>query len=136
MQQVYHRAVLEQVLSEHRALNGRLEEFARGLFDAAHRAEAEGRLRELVIAIGMHFGFEESLMEDRDYAAYEHHRRQHLGIMTELGLLLDRIEGGEDSAGLARSADLLARWYGDHVGDSDQALLDWLAAAAEVPNGS
>lgn len=67
-------------------------------------------------------------MEDGGYALFDHHRRQHLGIMTELGLLLDRIESGEDLVGAARNADLLARWYREHMALSDRPLLDWLAS--------
>jgi hemerythrin-like metal-binding protein len=120
--------VRDQLDAEHAALFVQLESFAQQLFDPAQRVQAGDSLRELLIGIGMHFGFEESLMDEGGYAEFEHHRRQHLGIMTELGLLLDRVETTDDPAGAARSADLLAQWYREHVAHSDRALLDWLAS--------
>ncbi|MEW6164275.1 MAG: hemerythrin family protein [Pseudomonadota bacterium] len=122
--------VLDQLNAEHAAVAEQIERFAAQLFDPERRAAAADSLRELLIDIGMHFGFEESLMEGDAYADLEHHRRQHLGIMTELGLLLDRVAAGGDPAGTARSADLLGQWYREHVETSDQALLAWLSAAA------
>jgi len=123
-----HPRVMEQLDREHAELVVRLDAFARRLFGAEGRDEAADDLRRLIIDIGMHFGFEESLMEDGGYAGFEHHRRQHLGIMTEFGLLLDRVESGDDPAAVARGTDWLAHWYREHVAQSDKALLDWLAS--------
>lgn len=122
--------VFEQLGREHAALVVQLDRFAHLLFDPAGRVQVEDSLRELLIDIGMHFGFEESLMEDGGYADFEHHRRQHLGIMTELGLLLDRVEAAVDAGEVARGADFLAQWYREHVAHSDRALLAWLASRA------
>jgi hemerythrin-like metal-binding protein len=120
--------VRDRIDEEHAALLVQLENFAQQLFDPACVTQVEDSLRELLIGIGMHFGFEESLMVEGHYAEFEHHRRQHIGIMTELGLLLDRVETANDPAGTARSADLLAEWYREHVAHSDRALLDWLVS--------
>jgi hemerythrin-like metal-binding protein len=126
---VSHPQVIAQLDMEHADLAARLDGFARRLFEPASREEIAECLRGMIIDIGMHFGFEESLMEEGGCADFEHHRRQHLGIMTELGLLLDRVESDGDAVIVARSADWLAHWYGEHVAQSDRALLDWLASS-------
>ena len=116
---------------QHRQVTAHFDGFFRLLFTAADQRElVADSLLAVISAIGMHFGFEEAAMQDADYVDFEHHRRQHLGIMTELGLLLDRLEDRSAAADLARGADFLFLWYREHIANSDQALEAWLNSRA------
>ena len=79
----------------------------------------------------MHFGFEELVMQEQGYAEFEQHRRQHVGLMTELAQLLDKVEDMVDSSKAARGIDFITHWYRQHLAHSDAALEAWLAAPAD-----
>lgn len=95
--------------------------------DSAQRDDACGILRELLVEVGAHFGFEESLMAKSGYPEFDHHLRQHLSMMTELGLLLDRLAEGADP-GVLRQIDFVNDWHQRHVDLSDRKFFAWLAA--------
>jgi len=118
---------LKALRDQHQQVSACFDEFLHRLFTVAdQRAVIVDSLLGVITGIGMHFGFEEAVMQDAGYADFEHHRRQHLGIMTELGLLLDRLENNNAAADLARGADFLFHWYREHIANSDQALEAWL----------
>ncbi|MDP1525212.1 MAG: hemerythrin domain-containing protein [Rhodocyclaceae bacterium] len=117
---------LDALQYQHQQVMLRFDEFSRLLYAADQRAATQESLVSLIVEIGMHFGFEESLMEAGDYAEFDHHRRQHLGIMTELGLMVDRLESGLGLSELARGVDFLRHWYEQHMDSSDCALEAWL----------
>jgi hemerythrin len=72
-------------------------------------------------------------MEVGDYADFDHHRRQHLAMMTELGLLLDRLEEAQEiGIALLRDVDFLHTLYRRHGESSDSKLEEWLAASFAV----
>lgn len=119
---------LDQLRQEHATVDAEIERFAARLCDPASREDPAEGLRTLLIDIGMHFGFEEALMYEGSYADFEHHRRQHHGLMIELGLLLDRIEDAESPSLLARNADFIGQWYRQHVDHADRPLMDWLSS--------
>jgi hemerythrin-like metal-binding protein len=104
----------------------RFGEFSRLLYKTSQRAATAESLMRVITEISMHFGFEESLMEAGAYAEFDHHRRQHLGIMTELGLMIDRLESGLGLPELARGGDFLLHWYEQHFASSDCAFQAWL----------
>ncbi len=101
-------------------------EFSRLLYTTDQRAATAESLMSVITEVSMHFGFEESLMEAGAYVEFDHHRRQHLGIMTELGLMIDRLESGMGLSELARGVDFLLHWYEQHIASSDCALEAWL----------
>lgn len=121
--------VLDLIDTQHQEISTQLELFAGQIFDSAHREDAVDSLRSLLLDIGTHFGFEEATMIEKGYPDLDHHRRQHLSLMTELGLLLDRVEDLPDVHALARGADFLTHWYHQHVAHSDRLLNDWLLAS-------
>jgi hemerythrin-like metal-binding protein len=124
------RAVISR---QHESIDARLESFALKVHAGTDRAGIADAMRDLLVDMSMHFGYEESLMDLGDYAEFDHHRRQHLAMMTELGLLLDRIdEASETGAALLRDVDFLRLWYQRHVASSDSKLDDWLAASFAV----
>lgn len=120
------RDALAELEHQHADLAGRLEAFSSRCFDPVARLDASEEVREILIEIGMHFGFEESLMDEGGFAGFDHHRRQHMGIMIELGQLLDRLTEKVESGELVRSVDFLAEWYKQHVLHSDTVLRAWL----------
>lgn len=121
-------AALGQINDQHAGLAAGLDAFAVQLLDHAHREAVAESLRELLVEIGMHFGYEESLMVEHDYPDFQHHRRQHIAIMTELGQLLDRVAEMADPKDVARNVDFLSHWYRQHMDHSDRALETWLAS--------
>ncbi len=123
------RDALVELEHQHADLAGRLEAFSTQLLDPVASLDAGEEAREILVAIGMHFGFEESLMDEGGFAGFDHHRRQHMGIMIELGQLLDRLAEKVETGDLVRSVDFLAQWYRQHVLHSDTALQAWLTAA-------
>lgn len=125
---IFSPDALATILAQHAALTEELERFAGLSFDFAHREAAAASLRQLLMDVGMHFGYEEALMAEGDYPEFAHHRRQHVAIMTEFGQLLDRIEEMADPRGVARGADFLGQWYHQHVAHSDATLESWLVA--------
>jgi hemerythrin-like metal-binding protein len=121
---------LQMVERQHAGVAQRLETFVHHLFDASQRDTVVESLIDLITEMSMHFGFEESLMDDVAYPELDHHRRQHMGIVIELGLLLDRVVAREDLTEVARSADFLTRWYHQHIEHSDGPMMRWCASAA------
>ena len=115
-----------EINRQHAQLAIQLDELAGMLLDVTHRQGVAERLRDLLVDVGLHFGFEELVMQEHGYAQFEHHRRQHIGIMTELAQLLDKVQDMVDPAKAVRCVDFLAHWYRQHVAHSDQSLLDWL----------
>lgn len=123
-------AAIEQLEREQAAIEEEIERFAlQAVQLGASEALAES-LRSLIVDISMHFGFEESLMSEGGYAGFESHHRQHLAMMIELGLLLDRVEEAQAGTQLARSVDFIGQWYREHIAQSDRALFGWLAQRA------
>lgn len=118
---------------QHAMLVEALESFARMPFDFEHREAAAEALRQLLQDVGMNFGYEEALMLDGHYAEFEHHRRQHVGLMTELGQLLDRVVVMNDPKGVARNVDFLLDWYRQHTEQTDAAFERWLDSGAMSP---
>ena len=110
---------------QHEQLGEKLLRFTDLTVSHASRIEAIDLLRELIMDTGLHFGYEESLMKESDYPDFDHHFRQHAGMMTELGLLLERLH---DSAGsqTVRHAVFLHDWYRRHFDISDRKLVEWL----------
>jgi len=124
------RRHIDHLLDQHRMIAARMGEFSRLLYDQRFTPELADALLALIADISMHFGFEEGVMLDGGYADFEHHRRQHLAIVTELGLLLDRVKAGLDVAEVVRSADFVSHWYQQHIDHSDRLLEDWLEGEA------
>ena len=120
--QVGHAEIDEQ----HAQLHGKLELLSSLVLSKANRAPAIACLRELIMDFGMHFGFEEALMQESGYPGSEHHLRQHVGIMTEVGLLLDSLEDDAAVSNGVRVADFIASWYGRHFDQSDREFIAWL----------
>ncbi len=119
---------------QHQQVMLRFGEFSRLLYITDQRVATAESLMRVITEISMHFGFEESLMEAGAYAEFDHHRRQHLGIMTELGLMIDRLESDKGLSELARGADFLLHWYQQHIANSDCAFEAWLRLyVAEAP---
>jgi hemerythrin-like metal-binding protein len=118
-----------ELARQHASIASRLDAFSQRIYGTTQLGAVALELRELLVEIGMHFGFEEALMEAGGYAQFEHHRRQHMSLVVELGLLLDRlaVAAHEESV---RSADFLAQWYRQHVAHSDALLAQWLATRA------
>jgi hemerythrin-like metal-binding protein len=121
---------LQRLEQQHVGVAQRLEAFAHQLFDASQREAAVIGLLDLITEMSMHFGFEEALMDGAAYPELDHHRRQHMGLVIELGLLLDRVEAMVDLTEVARSSDFLARWYRQHTEHSDGPMLRWYASVA------
>lgn len=111
---------------QHQQVALRLGEFSHLLHSKEQRAAIVESLMGVIDEISMHFGYEESLMESGDYEDFEHHRRQHMGIMTELGLMVDRLESNLGLLELVRGADFLLHWYQQHIAGSDAVLEAWL----------
>lgn len=121
----------ENLDREHELIDVRLEGLLLKIHSGAERQALCDAVRDLINDISMHFGYEESLMATSIYPGFDHHRRQHVALMTELGLLLDRFEDATrfDNK-LLRSADFLTEWYRRHEVASDRPLLAWLDEAA------
>lgn len=117
---------LSALHGQHQQVMLRFGEFSRLLQTKDQREAMVESLMGVIVEIGMHFGYEESLMEAGAYAEFDHHRRQHLGIMTELGLMVGRIESNQGLSELARGADFLLHWYQQHIASSDAVLETWL----------
>lgn len=120
---------LQQLEQQHAGVMLRLDAFAHCLFDTSTRETAVASLLDLIAEISMHFGFEEALMDGAGYPGLDHHRRQHMGLVIELGLLLDRVETLDDLTEVARGSDFLARWYRQHIEHSDGPMMRWYASA-------
>lgn len=116
------------VLADQRAaIESRLAGFTTLAHDSSDPRELHDAMLDLVMELSAHFGYEESLMEAGGFASLEHHRLQHLAMMIELGLLLDRLDNASrlDHV-LLRAIDFFAAWYRRHVVSSDRVLNDWL----------
>lgn len=120
---------LQDIERQHAGVAKCLEHFSHQLFDAAQRDKAVASLIDLIAVMSMHFGYEESLMDTAAYPDFDHHRRQHMGLVIELGLLLDQVETMADLTEVARSCDFLSRWYRQHVDESDGRMMRWFASA-------
>ena len=116
----------EELDRQHTQLTEGFRRFAELAHSSQRRAEAADCLRELVTLVGAHFGFEESLMMKSGFPEFDHHLRQHLGMMTELGLLLDKLKEGTDP-NIVRQAEFVTDWYQRHVDLSDRKFVSWLA---------
>lgn len=113
------------------AIDARLAGFASLAHDGADLDSLHDAMLDLLMDMSSHFGYEESLMVGGGSPDLDHHRRQHLAMMTELGLLLDRLgNAARIDNELLRAIDFLAVWYGRHLASSDRALADWLVAQA------
>ena len=53
-------------------------------------------------------------MAASDFPEFDHHMRQQLGMMTELGMLLDSLEN-DAKANTLRHVDFLTHWYRRHA---------------------
>ena len=115
-----------EIDEQHAHLHGKLDELSNLVASTATRAQAIECLRDLVMDFGMHFGFEEALMSGSGYPGYEHHLRQHMGIMTEVGLLLDSIEDDPSASNGVRVAAFITSWYRRHFDHSDREFIAWL----------
>lgn len=115
-----------ELARQHETLHAQIDDFTARLLDPARRDSAGDSLRELLMAIGMHFGYEESVMESAGYPHFEHHRRQHMAIMIEIGLLLERIDEADAASQAARGADFIKLWLNQHADHSDRDLESWL----------
>jgi hemerythrin-like metal-binding protein len=118
----------EVIEMQHEIILARLDEFSHKVHARAPRTELAESMLDLLSDLSMHFGYEESLMEVSDYPDFDHHRRQHIALVTELGLLLDRINTANDiQRELLRDLDFLGLWYRRHLDASDSGLDVWLA---------
>jgi hemerythrin-like metal-binding protein len=123
------RETFEKIEDQHQALNRQFERLIALWADPVHAGRIRELFCDLLVEVGMHFGFEEEAMVTVHYPAFDHHRRQHLAVMTEMGLLLDRIETMRDARSLLRGVEFLYRWFGQHVAESDVQFETWSAAA-------
>ena len=118
------RALLAQ---QREAIEARLASFTAQAHANTDPLALHDGVLELLMDMSAHFGFEESLMEAGGFASVEHHRLQHLAMMIELGLLLDRLDGAARlDHNLMRAIDFFGAWYRRHVASSDRVLNDWL----------
>lgn len=121
------------IQKQHELIDFRLESFSRKVHAGTDHDGIVDAMRDLLMDMSMHFGYEESLMTVGGYAEFDHHRRQHLAMMTELGLLLDRLEEApEIGTALLRDVDFLHTLYRTHVESSDSKLDAWLATSFAV----
>ncbi len=117
------------IQKQHESIDARLEGFTLKVHSGASLADIVDAMRDLLVDMSMHFGYEESLMEVGRHGEFDHHRSQHLAMMTELGLLLDRLEAADEiGSALLRDIDFLYMLYQRHVEFSDSKLDAWLAA--------
>lgn len=117
-----------RILQQHHEIATRMNSFSARLLERCSSAELADALLAVISEVSLHFGFEEGVMEEGGYADFEHHRRQHLAIVIELGMLLDRIEANLDPAELVRNVDFVTHWYEQHIVHSDQLFEAWLDA--------
>lgn len=123
----------DELAQQHDLIDLRLEDLLVKAHSGVDQPAMCGAVRDLIDAIGMHFGYEESLMAVRAYPEFNHHRRQHLALMIELGLLLDRFEDAKRlDNNLLRCADFLTEWYRRHEAASDRPMIDWLEGVAPI----
>ena len=64
-------------------------------------------------------------MNESDYPSYELHLHQHVGIMTQAGLLLDHLEDDKDIAASVRAAAFIASLYKRHFDHGDREFIAW-----------
>jgi hemerythrin len=118
---------------QHEILDFRLESFSLKVHAGTDHESIVDAMRDLLMDMSMHFGYEESLMEVGGYVDFDYHRRQHLAMMTELGLLLDRLEEAQEiGIALLRDVDFLHTLYRLHGESSDSKLEEWLAVSFSV----
>ena len=125
---VARQLALAEITLEHAQIAVHLDNLATLLLDKAHHDVVVAEVRALAHEVGVHFGFEESVMQEHDYVHYEQHRRQHIGLMTELAQLLDKTVSVFDLSKTARTIDFITHWYRQHVAHSDRELEVWLEA--------
>ena len=119
-----------EIDDQHAQLHGKVELLSSLVLSKATGAQAIECLRELLMDFGMHFGFEEALMNERGYPGYEHHRHQHIGIVTEVASLLDSLEDDAAMVNGVRVAAFIAALYGRHCDHGDRAFIAWLDQSA------
>lgn len=115
---------------QHEIIVSDLEEFTAKVYASADKQILIDLMHDLLADISMHFGYEESLMESGAYPGFDHHRRQHLGMITEIGLVLDRLANLQRADhDLLRRLDFLTEWFRRHTETNDAELIAWLGAA-------
>ena len=66
-----------------------------------------------------HFSFEESLMNQADYAHFEAHRQTHEAFIKRIDFFKERYENGEDIS--KQLMDELQIWWTHHIQSEDKA---------------
>lgn len=112
-----------EIDDQHRTLMQLAEQFNTAI--KAHRPAPEiaRRFDELVEYTRFHFATEESWMERHDYPGLADHRRQHAGLIEEVGHIRERLAQGGELVVLQTIKD----WLVGHIASSDRAMGRFLA---------
>ncbi len=112
-----------EIDDQHRTLMQLAEQFNTAI--KAHRPgpEIARRFDELVEYTRFHFATEEGWMERHGYPGLSDHRRQHAGLIEEVGHIRERLAQGGELVVLQTIKD----WLVGHIASSDRAMGRFLA---------
>ncbi|MGB5611551.1 MAG: bacteriohemerythrin [Sedimenticolaceae bacterium] len=115
------RLNIPEIDSQHETLIGLINALHQSMLQKADRAALDGLLAQLLAHTQSHFSYEEQLMSQHGYPAYEVHRSEHARLIQHLLDLIGRFENGELLMSFAVVIELKG-WATIHIEKSDKLL--------------
>ena len=116
---------------QHEQIVVKYNDFISSLRDKDRFDERPIKFRELISYIGMHFVFENTLMQLLQYPERENHKNQHASFIERINLFVKDIDNGRSN--VDELVFYIGHWLLGHVLVSDKAFGDFEASLADLP---
>ncbi|MGB5648476.1 MAG: bacteriohemerythrin [Sedimenticolaceae bacterium] len=115
------RLNIPEIDSQHETLIGLINALHQSMLQQADRAALGGLLAQLLAHTQSHFSYEEQLMSQHGYPAYEVHKSEHARLIQHLLDLIGRFQNGDLLMSFAVVIELKG-WATIHIEKSDKLL--------------
>ena len=115
------RVGVTEIDSQHAELIGMVNRLNQAMIQRQDRETLETMITALVEHTQQHFAYEEQLMSQHQYPAYEAHKADHDKLMQHISILAQRFRSGDLLLSFAVMVDLKA-WATIHIEKSDRPL--------------
>ncbi len=116
---------------QHEQIVVKYNDFISSLRDPSLFDERPGKFKELVSYIGIHFTFENTLMQLLRYPEYERHKSQHESFIESINTFVVDIQAGKST--VDELVLYIGHWLLGHVLVADKAFGDFEASLTDLP---
>lgn len=116
---------IKTVDDQHQMLVASLNELFEAMRSREANAVISGILKGLIDYVGVHFSYEESLMQKHNYPGYAQHKKEHEAFVAKVSDFVEKQKAGKLMLSM-EVMNFLKQWLKDHIMGSDKKYSPFL----------